>query len=116
MLTPRDKPPTVGPRQGKTIGSRLSLFRLRFGAVKRFGSTIGNDAGLNLFHEFEPGIRQMVKGHTPKLAFKIEERPEPEGSRLQSDSITFRIRHKRAFSVLLNSERAVPLLFSGPLN
>jgi hypothetical protein len=39
-----------------------------------FGSTIGNDAGINLFHEFEPGIRQMVKGHTPKFAFKIEER------------------------------------------
>lgn len=38
-----------------------------------FGSTIGNDAGINLFHEFEPGIRQMVKGHTPKFAFKIEE-------------------------------------------
>ena len=39
-----------------------------------FGSTIGNDAGINLFHEFEPGIRQMVKGHTPKFAFKLEER------------------------------------------
>ena len=39
-----------------------------------FGSTIGNDAGLNLFHEFEPGIRQMVKGHTPRFAFKIGER------------------------------------------
>jgi hypothetical protein len=39
-----------------------------------FGSTIGNDAGINLFHEFEPGIRQMVKGFTPKFAFKIEDR------------------------------------------
>ena len=39
-----------------------------------FGSTIGNDAGINLFHEFEPGIRQMVKSHPPKFAFKIEER------------------------------------------
>ncbi len=39
-----------------------------------FGSTIGNDAGINLFHEFEPGIRQMVKNHTPRFAFKIEER------------------------------------------
>jgi len=42
-----------------------SLFQvLRFGAVKDFGSTIGNDAALNLFHELEPGIRQMVKGHS----------------------------------------------------
>lgn len=39
-----------------------------------FGSTIGNDAGINLLHEFEPGIRQMVRGHTPRFAFKIEER------------------------------------------
>jgi hypothetical protein len=39
-----------------------------------FGSTIGNDAGMNLFREFGPGIRQMVKGHMPKFAFKIEER------------------------------------------
>jgi len=39
-----------------------------------FGSTIGNDAGINLFHEFGPGIRQIVKGHTPKFVFKIQER------------------------------------------
>jgi hypothetical protein len=32
-----------------------------------FGSTIGSDAGLNLFHEFEPGLRKMVKGHGPKV-------------------------------------------------
>lgn len=38
-----------------------------------FGSTIGDDAGINLFHEFEPGIRQMVKSHTPRFAFMIEE-------------------------------------------
>jgi len=38
-----------------------------------FGSTIGNDAGINLFHEFEPGIRQMVKGHTPRFSPKIRE-------------------------------------------
>jgi hypothetical protein len=30
--------------------------------------------GLSLFHEFEPGIRQMVKDHTPRFAFRIEER------------------------------------------
>jgi hypothetical protein len=38
-----------------------------------FGSTIGSDAGINLFHEFEPGIRQIVKGHAPKSASRIEE-------------------------------------------
>jgi hypothetical protein len=39
-----------------------------------FGSTIGNDAGINLFHEFGPGFRQMVKHHTPKFALKLGER------------------------------------------
>jgi hypothetical protein len=38
-----------------------------------FGSTIGNEGG-NLFHEFEPGIRQMVRDHMPSFAFKFEER------------------------------------------
>ena len=36
-----------------------------------FGSTIGSDAGLNLFHEFQPGIMLMVKGHTPKFVSRI---------------------------------------------
>ncbi|MGA2858639.1 MAG: hypothetical protein ABSE40_17355 [Candidatus Sulfotelmatobacter sp.] len=39
-----------------------------------FGSTIGSDAGMNVFHEFGPGIRQMIKGHTPRFVFKIEQR------------------------------------------
>jgi hypothetical protein len=39
-----------------------------------FGSTIGSDAGINVFHEFGPGIRQMVKGLTPKFVSRIEER------------------------------------------
>jgi hypothetical protein len=38
-----------------------------------FGSTIGSDAGINLFHEFRPGIQQMVKSHMPKFASRIEE-------------------------------------------
>ena len=40
---------------------------------KTLGSTIGSDAGINLFHEFRPEIRQMVKGHTPKFVSKIKE-------------------------------------------
>jgi hypothetical protein len=38
---------------------------------KTFGSTIGSDAGINLFQEFRPEIRQMVKGHTPTVVSKI---------------------------------------------
>lgn len=49
-----------------------------------FGLTIGSDAGLNLFHEFEPGLRKMMKGHGPKVVYEIErphqERPAPQAS------------------------------------
>jgi hypothetical protein len=36
--------------------------------------TIGSNAGLNLFHEFEPGLRRMMRGHGPKVESDIEER------------------------------------------
>jgi hypothetical protein len=39
-----------------------------------FGSTIGNDAGMKVFHEFEPGILQLVKSHEPKFVSAIGER------------------------------------------
>jgi hypothetical protein len=39
-----------------------------------FGSTVGNDAGMNLWREFRPGIQQFMKSHTPRLVFRIEER------------------------------------------
>ena len=41
------------------------------GTFNNFGSTIGSDAGLNLFHEFQPGIMLMVRGHTPKFVSRI---------------------------------------------
>jgi hypothetical protein len=37
-----------------------------------FGSTIGNDAGMNLLHEFGPSIQELMKNHTPKFVSKIE--------------------------------------------
>jgi hypothetical protein len=42
--------------------------------LNNFGSTIGGDTGMNLYHEFGPGIRQMVKGLTPKFVSGIEKR------------------------------------------
>ena len=39
-----------------------------------FGSTVGNDAGMNLMHEFGPGIREAVTGHMPSFVFRIEQR------------------------------------------
>ena len=51
-----------------------------------FGSTIGSDTGLNLFHEFEPGLRKMMRGHGPKVVYEIERlrqgRPAPQISPL----------------------------------
>jgi hypothetical protein len=39
-----------------------------------FGSTIGNDAGLNVLDEFKPGLLHVVKTHTPKFVSHIEQR------------------------------------------
>lgn len=39
-----------------------------------FGSTIGNDAGMNVLHEFGPGLQQLVKNHTPQFVSRIAER------------------------------------------
>jgi hypothetical protein len=39
-----------------------------------FGSTVGNDAGMNLLHEFRPGLEQLMKDHAPRFVTKIEER------------------------------------------
>jgi hypothetical protein len=39
-----------------------------------FGSTMGSDAGINLLHEFGPGIRQILRGHGPKFVSSIAER------------------------------------------
>jgi hypothetical protein len=44
------------------------------GSVSDFGSTVGNDAGMNVWHEFRPGIEQLMKSHTPRFVSRIEER------------------------------------------
>ena len=44
------------------------------GAFNNFGTTIGGDAGINVLHEFGPGIRQMVNAHTPRFVSRIEDR------------------------------------------
>jgi hypothetical protein len=41
--------------------------------LNNFGSTVGGDAGISVFHEFRPGILQMVKGLTPRFLSRIEE-------------------------------------------
>ena len=43
-------------------------------AFGNFSSAVGSDAGINVYHEFGPGIRQMLKGHIPRFVSRIEER------------------------------------------
>ena len=53
---------------------RPSWARSTSATFSNFGSTMGSDAGMNVFHEFGPGIRQMLQGHTPKFVSRIEAR------------------------------------------
>lgn len=43
------------------------------GPFSDFGSTVGNDAGVNVLHEFEPGIERLLKNHAPKLVTSMME-------------------------------------------
>ena len=54
--------------------SRPYWRRSSTGPISDFGSTIGNDAGMNLFHEFRPGIEQLMRSHTPRFVSRMEER------------------------------------------
>jgi hypothetical protein len=38
------------------------------------GSTVGNDAGMNLLHEFGPAVRKAASSHLPVFVYRIEER------------------------------------------
>ncbi len=38
-----------------------------------FGSTVGNDAGMNLWHEFGPAVQHVVTGHLPEFVTRMEE-------------------------------------------
>jgi hypothetical protein len=39
-----------------------------------FGSSVGNSAGMNVLHEFEPSLQQALKSHTPRFVSRIEQR------------------------------------------
>ncbi len=67
-------------------------YRARSGAapLTDFGSTVGNDAGMNLLHEFGPGIRQKVAGHLPEFVSRIEQHLIREPNPRSADSIAAR--------------------------
>jgi hypothetical protein len=39
-----------------------------------FGSTVGNDAGMNLWHEFAPSLEHLAKNHMPAIISRIADR------------------------------------------
>lgn len=51
--------------------SRPYWRRSATGPVSDLGSTMGNDAGMNLLHEFQPGIEHLMKSHTPRFVLKM---------------------------------------------
>jgi hypothetical protein len=38
-----------------------------------FGANIGNDAGMKVWHEFEPGILQLMRSHEPRFVSRISD-------------------------------------------
>jgi hypothetical protein len=54
--------------------SRPYWLRSTSAPIGDFGSTVGNDAGMNLLHEFGPGLREAVTGHMPSFVFRIQQR------------------------------------------
>lgn len=62
--------------------SRRNRARSGTAPLSDFGSTVGNDAGMNLLHEFGPGIRQKVTGRVPEFVSRIGQRiSRPQNSR-----------------------------------
>ena len=55
-----------------------------------FGSTVGSDSGINLFREFQPGLLQMMKGHTPTFVSRIEARIADDQTRRDAVSLPAR--------------------------
>jgi hypothetical protein len=56
--------------------SASRTYRARSGTapLSDFGSTVGNDAGMNLLHEFGPAVRKVTMSHVPEFVSRIEER------------------------------------------
>jgi hypothetical protein len=43
------------------------------GPFSDFGSTVGSDAGMNVWHEVGPGLQHLLQNHAPKFVARIEE-------------------------------------------
>jgi len=56
--------------------------------ISDFGSTIGNDAGMNLFHEFGPDLGQALSSHLPKFVSRILVEQNSRNSSAKTGSTT----------------------------
>jgi hypothetical protein len=65
------RPPPAGAAATICCAYRTQPVSATFG---NFGSTVGRDAGRSLFHEFWPGIHQILRGHSLKVLQRVEER------------------------------------------
>ena len=54
--------------------SRKYRARSKTAPLSDFGSNVGNDTGMNLLHEFGPGLQQAVVSHLPKFVSRIQAR------------------------------------------
>jgi hypothetical protein len=53
--------------------SRKYRARSKTAPLSDCGSNVGNDTGMNLLHEFGPGLQQAVVSHLPKFVSRIQE-------------------------------------------
>ena len=51
--------------------SRRYRARSNTAPLSDFGSNVGNDAGMNLLHEFGPAMRKMATSHLPEFISRI---------------------------------------------
>jgi hypothetical protein len=59
----------LGLLTAKVVATAYRPYWARSNSItfKTFGSTIGSDIGMDLLHEFGPGIRLLLKRHAPKF-------------------------------------------------
>lgn len=59
----------LGLLTAKVIATAYRPYWARSNSItfKTFGSTMGSDMGMDLLHEFGPGIKQLLKRHSPKF-------------------------------------------------
>jgi hypothetical protein len=45
-----------------------------------FGASIGSNAGISVLHEFQPGLEQRMRSHTPRFVYRLQQRIIPQST------------------------------------